>query len=71
MRVLFHAKMLTETKETIFFAIFLSLVAFQLGGGPGPLAMPMPQAPYTFSQYLVSMFVCDTLELLQFVQHGG
>ena len=33
----------TETEETIvFFVTFLSLVAFQLGGGPGPrLAMPM------------------------------
>ena len=35
-----YAKMLkeTDTKETIvFFVTFLSLVAFQLGGGSGPL----------------------------------
>ena len=39
MRVLLYAKMLKEakTEETIvFFVTFLSLVAFQLGGGPGP-----------------------------------
>ena len=40
MGVLLYAKLLkkTETEETIvFFATFLSLVAFQLGGGPlGP-----------------------------------
>ena len=31
----------TETKETIvFFVTFLSLVAFQLGGGAGPLGPP-------------------------------
>ena len=38
MRVLLHAKLLkeTETEETIeFFVTFLSLVAFQLGGGGG------------------------------------
>ena len=36
--------MLKETQEAIvFFVTFLSLVAFQLGGGPGPpiLATPM------------------------------
>ena len=37
----------TETDETIvFFVTFLSLVAFQFGGGPGPcppLAKPMPR----------------------------
>ena len=40
MRVLLYAKMLKETKteETIvFFVTFLSLVAFQLGGGAGTL----------------------------------
>ena len=49
MRVLLYAKMLKETKteETIvFFVTFLSLVAFQLGGGARdpwapPLATPM------------------------------
>ena len=38
-RVLLYAKMLTETEteETIvFFVTFLSLVAFQVGGGGGP-----------------------------------
>ena len=31
----------TETEETIvFFVTFLSLVAFQLRGGPGPLGPP-------------------------------
>ena len=35
-RVLLYAKMLKETEETIVvFVIFLSLVAFQLVGGPG------------------------------------
>ena len=34
----------TETDETIDFVVtFLSLVAFQFGGGPGPLATPMPR----------------------------
>ena len=40
MRALLYAKVLgeTETKETIgFFVAFLSLVAFQLGVGAGPL----------------------------------
>ena len=33
--------MLKETEETIvFFVAFLSLVAFQLGFGPGPLSLP-------------------------------
>ena len=38
-----YAKILKETEETIvFFVTFLSLVAFQLGGGgSGPLATPM------------------------------
>ena len=44
MRVLLYAKLLkeTETDETIVFLVtFLSLVAFQLGGGGlGPLAPP-------------------------------
>ena len=41
MRVLLCAKMLkeTKTKETIVFVTFLSLVAFQLGGG-GTLGPP-------------------------------
>ena len=31
----------TETEETmVFFVTFLSLVASQLGGGPGPLGPP-------------------------------
>ena len=40
MRVLLYAKMLkeTETEETkAFFVTFLSLLAFQLGGGRAPL----------------------------------
>ena len=47
MRVVLYAIMLkeSETEETIvFFVTFLSLVAFQLWGGPGPLpplAIPM------------------------------
>ena len=43
MHALLYAKMLkeTETKETIvFFVLFLSLVAFQLGGEPGPPGTP-------------------------------
>ena len=43
MRVPMYAKMLkeTKTKETIvFFVTFLSLLAFQLGGGRGPLGPP-------------------------------
>ena len=43
MRVPLYAKVLKETKteETIvFFVTFLSLVAFQLGGGPGPFGSP-------------------------------
>ena len=43
--VLLYAKMLKEikTKETIvFFVTFLSLVAFQLGGGAGSLPPPPP-----------------------------
>ena len=43
MRVLLYAKMLKETKaeETIvIFVTFLSLVAFQLGGGRPPCAPP-------------------------------
>ena len=42
-RVLLYSRMQneTETKETVvFFVTFLSLVAFQLGGGPGPLPPP-------------------------------
>ena len=40
----------TETEETIvFFVTFLSLVAFQLGEGPGPL-IPLPlTTPMLFS----------------------
>ena len=41
MRILLYAKMLKETiteKTVVFFVTFLSLVAFQLGGGAGPLA---------------------------------
>ena len=35
----------TETEETIvFFVTFLSLVAFQLRGGAGPLPLPPPLA---------------------------
>ena len=48
MRVLLYAKMLKETKteETIvFFVKFLSLVAFQVGGGPGP---PGPPSGYAY-----------------------
>ena len=49
---------------------------FRLGGtsshlgrhGPG---MPPRGAGSAFTQYLVFMSVCDTLELHQFVQHGG
>ena len=42
----------TETEETIvFFVTFLSLVAFQLGVGPGllgpPLATPMDLTPFS------------------------
>ena len=48
MRVLLYAKMLKETKteETIvFFVIFLSLVAFQLGG-PG---LPGTSSGYAYA----------------------
>ena len=45
MRVLLYAKMLKETEETIvFFVTFLSLVAFQSGGG-GPWALLLPATP--------------------------
>ena len=43
MRVLLYAKLLKETKTektVVFFVTFLSLVAFQLGGGAS-LATPM------------------------------
>ena len=47
-RLLLYAKMLKETKTketTCFFVTFLSLVAFQLRGGPGPLtSLPLPMA---------------------------
>ena len=32
--------MLKQSEETVCFETFISLVAFQLGGGPGPLASP-------------------------------
>ena len=40
----------TETKEAaVFFVTFLPLVAFQLGGGRGPLGPPPPLATPMFS----------------------
>ena len=30
-----------------------------------------PRPPFTVTKYLLTMPVCDTLELHQFVQHGG
>ena len=57
-RVLFYAKMLkeTETEETIvFFVIFLSLVAFQLGGGGTGYAYGerSPQPPKVMGRWAI------------------
>ena len=55
MCVLLYAKRLkeTETEETIvFFVTFLSLVAFQVGGGPGLLGLPLA-TPMTVSTALL------------------
>ena len=57
MRVLLHAKLLkeTESEETIvFFVTFLSLVAFQLGGGAGP---PGPSPGYAYGSSLSSPYL--------------
>ena len=54
MRVLLYAKMLKKAKTEkteVFFVTFLSLVAFQLGGGP-----PAPHPPgyaYNVSRFFL------------------
>ena len=66
MRVLLYAKLLkeTETDETIgFFVTFLSLVAFQLGGG-GRLDTPMNSIIFGKKNFKITLTVKNVKQII-------